>query len=163
MLSILALVAGAIVLATLIGHVVHWLLHKRWSGPFYRGHMEHHLEHYPPSALVSKAYLVPKWHRSGPVLFTPAFLIIVAAAGGLTYLLELPIVPMVTFCVTIMLFGLLNDAIHDAFHVEKSIMHFLPGFAKMRSRHFLHHNNMRKNFGIIVFTWDKLFGTLRDD
>lgn len=162
MLSIFATVIASVVVATLIGHVVHWMLHKRWSGPFFRGHMEHHLDHYPPGALVSPAYKVPKWHRSGPVLFTPAFLIIVAAAGGLTYLLSLPLALMVTFGVTVLLFGLLNDAVHDSFHVEKSVFHKLPGFASMRASHFLHHHNMRKNFGIIVFAWDRVFGTFRE-
>jgi len=162
MLSILALIFIAIVLATFIGHMIHWALHKRWSGRFYTGHMEHHLEHYPPWSLISQKYKMPKWHHSGPALFTPAFLIIVAVAGGLTWLLSLPLVLMVTSGVTILAFGLLNDVVHDAFHLEKSWMHQIPGFDKMRARHFLHHHNMRKNFGIVTFVWDRVFRTLKD-
>lgn len=163
MLSFLVIVALSVVVAALLGHLVHWLLHQRWTGPFYRGHMEHHLDHYPPKRLTSHEYLVPKWHRSGPVLFTPAFLVISAAVGGLTWALNVSHWLSVAFMLGILAFGLLTDAIHDAFHLESSWRHRFPGFARMRARHFGHHRNMRKNYGIIIFAWDRALGTLKDE
>lgn len=151
----------SLIVATFVGHFVHVLIHRPWTGPFYRGHMEHHLEHYPPGNLVSAKYKMPKWHNSGPVLFVPAFLIIILVTSGLTWLFSLPVVPIAIFCATLLAFGIMNDIVHDSFHVERSIIHNLPGFAKMRELHFIHHHNMRKNFGIIVYFWDRVFKTLK--
>jgi len=42
MLFAITLIASLIV-ASFFGHVVHWLIHQKWMGPAYRGHMEHRL------------------------------------------------------------------------------------------------------------------------
>lgn len=152
----------SIVLASLFGHGIHWALHQRWLGPAHRGHMEHHLQLYPPSSLISTAYKAAKWHHRGPVLFTPAFLVILGAAWGLSSALGAPLWIAATFGAVMLVFGLFNDLVHDSFHVDSHFLQrALPDYARMRERHFIHHRNMRRNFGIVSFVWDRVFGTLK--
>lgn len=163
MLNFIFALIISLILSSLFGHAIHWILHQRWSGPAHRGHMEHHLELYPPTSLTSPAYKAAKWYHQGPVLFTPAFLILLGAACGLTYTLVIPTWLTITFGLTMFTFGLFNDFMHDSFHIEHHFLHNLvPGYDKMRERHFLHHRNMRRNFGIVSFFWDRVFGTFRE-
>lgn len=163
MLFFILVLAASLVLATFFGHIIHWSLHQRWTGPAHRGHMEHHLELYPPTSLVSNSYKAAKWHHRGPVLFTPAFLVILGATWGLTSALSVPLWVTVTFGVTMLVFGLFNDFVHDSFHVENHILQrVVPDYDRMRERHFIHHCNMRRNFGIVSFVWDIVFGTFKE-
>lgn len=131
-------------------------------GPFKKGHMQHHLELYPPSDLVSEKYRSAKWYHSGPLLFSPAFVVIMGIAGTITWQLGWPAWVTLTLCSVLLGFGFMSDAVHDSFHI---IMHPLSRFKwwqKARELHFLHHRNMKVNFGIFVFTFDRVFKTFRE-
>lgn len=147
--------------ATLLGHCIHWSLHRKWTGPAHRSHMEHHLVLYPPESLTSKAYKKAKWYHSGPFLFTPAFLIILGAAWGLTCLLGLPFWALLTFGATLASYGFFNDWAHDSFHVDGHVLERLSTWRRLRNLHFIHHVDMNKNFGIVNFAWDKVFKTFK--
>lgn len=151
----------SLVIATFFGHFIHWALHQRWTGPAYRGHMEHHLELYPPGNLTSEKYRSAKWYHSGPFLFTPAAIVILGTVGGLLWALETPLWAIVVFGVTLVGFGLLNDWVHDSQHVTNHWASRFEWFRRARTLHFKHHRNMKSNFGIMFFGWDRVFGTFR--
>lgn len=159
----LLVLAVSLVVSSLFGHFIHWAIHQRWSGVFYRSHMEHHLELYPPGNLLSGVYKKAKWYHRGIFLFTPAFLVILGTAGGLMWWAGAPIWMLVTFGATMLGFGLLNDFVHDSTHIWNHWLGMFKWFKRARRAHFAHHRNMKKNFGIFYFGWDKLFGTYREE
>lgn len=159
--ALLVVFTLSLILASFLGHVVHWALHQNWMGPFKKGHMQHHTSLYPPGDLVSEKYRSAKWYHSGPLLFAPAFFVIMTVAGVITWFLCWPAWVTVTLCSVLLGYGFFNDAVHDSFHI---IMHPLERFEwwkKARELHFLHHRNMKVNFGIAHFGWDKVFKTYR--
>ena len=162
LVSFILVLLVSVLLASVFGHGIHWMLHQRWAGPAYRGHMEHHLELYPPSSLTSKAYKPAKWYHRGPVLFTPGFVIILAATWGLTSVLTMPLWVTVTFGVVMLVYGFGNDWIHDSFHITDHWLNRYAWYGRLRELHYIHHRNMRRNFGIANFTWDRVLGTFRE-
>lgn len=148
-------------LATFLGHVVHWSLHQRWTGPFRKGHLQHHVELYPPDDLISERYRASKWYNSGPLLFAPVFVVIMLVAGAITWKLGWPVWVIVTLCANLLGFGFFNDYVHDSFHIKDHWLGRFKWWKDARDLHFIHHMNMRVNFGIVLFSWDKVFKTLR--
>lgn len=144
-------VALALFVGSLFGHVVHWSLHQRWTGPAHRGHMEHHLELYPPWDLTSATYLRAKWYHSGTFLFAPVLVVTLMAARSFC--------ASWTFCFALTAFALLNDWTHDRFHVPTPWLEWSAYYRRMRKAHFAHHRNMRRNYGIVSLAWDRVFGT----
>ncbi len=153
----LFLLALSVVVGSFVGYWIHRALHKTWSGPFYRGHMEHHLDLYPPSRLTSDTYEVAKWYHRGPVLFTPGAVVLIAAAAVVTWLLGVDLYDFIVFSAGLVGFGLLNDYVHDSFHMREHWLQKLPLYRKMRRLHFQHHFDMTKNFGIVTLHWDAAF------
>lgn len=161
MLFLIVLIVS-FVIATFFGHWIHWALHQRWLGAFNKGHMDHHTKQYPPSDLVSEKYRASKWYHSGIFLFTPAFIFLLAGLGIPAHLLGLPLWGIGVFGGVMLFFGLLNDYVHDNMHVEDHWLTRFTWFRRARTTHFVHHRNMKKNFGIFIFTWDRVFGTYRE-
>jgi len=152
----------AIVLGSFVGYWIHRALHKPWAGPFYRGHMEHHLELYPASRLTSETYELKRWYHSGSVLFTPGAILLLTVNAVVMWLLGVSLWHFTVFGVGLVGFGLLNDWVHDAFHLREHKLQKLSYFRKLRRKHFQHHFNMEKNFGIVSLHWDSVFKTEED-
>jgi sterol desaturase/sphingolipid hydroxylase (fatty acid hydroxylase superfamily) len=149
----------SLVFASFFGHAVHWAIHQRWTGPIYRAHMDHHLKQYPPSDLLSEKYRYAAWHNSGTLLFTPPMVVIMVSMLGFLWLLGATAWIMVTFALTMLTFALINDYVHDSTHIIDHPLTRFKWYMKLRTTHFQHHFNMKRNFGIVLFTWDRLFGT----
>lgn len=162
MLFVLVLIAS-IVFASFAGHWIHWVLHQPWAGPAHVGHLQHHLTHYPPGKLTSDTYFSAKWYHSGPFLFTPPLVFLLAVLGGMLWLLHAPAWILLVFGISLVGFGLVNDYAHDAFHVRRHWLMRFKWYKKARKRHFVHHNNMRVNLGILSYAWDRVFGTMSDE
>lgn len=161
-MAFLLVLAASLFLASLFGHGIHWALHRPWTGPAYRGHMEHHLSLYPPSDLTSQAYRSARWYHNGVFLYAPAFIVLLALAWGLVTLLALPTWIVLTFGTTMLALGMANNWAHDSFHSHSSLFQRLGCYRLMRERHHVHHRNMRCNYGIVTSVWDRAFGTLRE-
>jgi len=158
MLLLLTILAS-FVIASFFGHVVHWAIHQKWAGPAYKGHMEHHLDLYPVGKLTSDKYRTAKWYHSGPLLFTPPLLVILAVFGGLLWVLGAPHWMVGVLGICIIAFALFNDYVHDSFHVRKHAWGHFKWYKRLRRLHFLHHHDMTVNYGIISFVWDRVFGS----
>lgn len=162
MLSVLLVGLVTYLLTSLLGYVVHWAIHKPWAGRAYRAHRAHHIVLYPPGKLISDTYL-SAGHQSTVYTFLLAFAplllipIVLWAVGWFT-LAHAAVAVLAMGAV-----GLLNDLIHDSFHVRDHwLSKVIPGYQRMRQLHFVHHVNMRRNFGIYSFIWDRIFGTLKE-
>jgi hypothetical protein len=152
---------ASIIVASFFGHLVHWSLHQAWTGPAHRGHMAHHTVHYPPGNMVSETYRTSHWSQSGTLLFTPPLLIILGALGGLMWWAGAPLWAVGVQGVAMVSFGLLNDFMHDSYHVRKHWLLRFRGYRHLRKMHFLHHHDMTINLGIVNHAWDRAFGTRR--
>lgn len=161
-MATLLILLASVVLSSLVGYLVHRAIHQEWSGPLHRGHMEHHLELYPPTRLTSESYQVAKWYHSGPVLFAPAAALLLVAVAAPAWLLGTSWWNIACFAAGLIAFGLLNDQVHDAFHLRSHWLQKVPYFRRLRRLHFLHHVDMTRNFGIVVMAWDDVFKTKKD-
>jgi sterol desaturase/sphingolipid hydroxylase (fatty acid hydroxylase superfamily) len=160
-MSVVFAIVVSLLVSTLFGHFAHWVIHRPWTGPVFRGHMRHHLSLYPPSRFDSPVYLKAKWYESGGFLFLPFFVSVFSLVGWALLALGAGWGAVIAAVLTGAAYGLLSDYIHDSFHIRG---HFLSRFArwkKWRDAHRVHHVNMSLNYGIFLFTWDRAFGTYR--
>ncbi len=162
MITTVAALALSIVVGSFIGYFVHRAMHKQWTGPLYRGHMEHHLELYPKERLTSESYELKKWYHSGPVLFTPAAVALIVVSGIVSLIADVSLIDFVAFAGGLVTFGFLNDYVHDSFHLRRHWLQKLRYYRKLRRWHFQHHVDMTKSFGIVDMTWDHVFKTKSD-
>lgn len=155
----LLVLALSVVVGSLVGYFVHRAIHHKWTGPLYRGHMEHHLELYPPGRMTTDSYEVAKWYNSGPVLFTPAAVLLIGLIGLAFWLLGVHLQHFVEFSVGLVAFGFLNDYVHDSMHLRRHWLQRFRFYRNLRRLHFKHHVDMTKNFGIVAMQWDDVFKT----
>jgi len=158
---IIALLVGVAVYYTtsLLGFVIHWAIHKPWAGKAYRAHRAHHVDLYPPGKLISDVYKDPG-HRSTVFTFVLAFLPLLLLPVVLCLFDVITVLSAVAAVFAMVLVGLLDDIVHDSYHVRNHwLSKIIPGYNHMRQMHFVHHINMRKNFGIYNFLFDKIFHT----
>lgn len=143
---------------TFLGYWVHRWFHHHTSYRFYDAHMHHHIEHYPPLDFWSEKYRGAGLN-STVIPFILAFSPLVLVAAWLTFsgILSMPV--GIVLLATTALTGLAHDYIHDQFHLTGSWLVKFDWFKQLRTRHHIHHLDMHANYGILVFWWDRLFGT----
>lgn len=159
-MSLLLLMVLVVALGDLVGYAAHWVLHRKWSGRLYRSHMAHHISLYPPWDLTSGEYR-QAGRDSGALFFVPVVSAVmlslfaaVAAAGVPWWQVALLIVEAAAI-------GWAHDYVHEAMHVEGHRLERHAWFAEARRLHFIHHRSMRRNLGILMFLWDRVFRTFR--
>lgn len=147
---------------TLFGYVAHLLLHQPWMGRFNQAHLTHHDKLYPPSDFFSDTYRSAGKDNSVilfailgiPLLLIPVLLFYFKAIGLFTML----------FAMASMIgIGLLHDRVHDSFHLNNHWLKILPFYRKWLDLHYQHHVNVKTNYGIFLFVWDKLFKTYKEN
>jgi sterol desaturase/sphingolipid hydroxylase (fatty acid hydroxylase superfamily) len=162
MVTIFLTILISFFVSSLFGYVVHWALHQSWSGKLNSSHMAHHLTLYPPDDYQSDAYRSAGKDNTvlifgclaSPVVLSPIVL-------GILGILPLT---LVIVAITVMaLMSVSHNYLHDAFHIRNHFLTRLPlvknMFASWSRLHYLHHVNMSSNYGIFIFTMDRLFGT----
>lgn len=138
-----------------VGFFIHRLAHWPGSGKLFDNHLEHHSVAYPPGKFLSEEYL-------GDILtsFVPYFIPAFVITNGLAFLLlSWPLGLTVFLTTTLVSFA--NNIFHDSFHVKE---HWLAKFRwhkKLRSIHFVHHRNVKKNLGIYWYGIDRIFGSFK--
>ncbi len=150
-----------IALITLFGHVAHWVMHRPWIKTLYRAHMVHHYKLYPIEDFESDDYR-SAGKDSGTIFFTVLAIPLLAIPVIAWILTPLGLFWALGSIAGGILFGLLNDWVHASFHVRGHILRRLPGWQRMRDRHYEHHVDVTVNYGIWYFGWDRLFNTIRD-
>lgn len=161
MLSALLTALVTYLITSLLGYVVHWAIHQRWVGRAYEAHRAHHIDLYPPGRLISEKYL-SAGKQSTVYTFLLAFSPLLILPVVMYFVGWFSLGMTVAAIAAMAAVGLLNDLIHDSFHVRNHwLSRVIPGYSRMRELHFVHHVNMKRNFGIYSFIWDKVFKTFK--
>ena len=153
----LFLVFFGFLVSSFFGYLVHKILHISKLKVLYKAHMEHHLIHYPPNDLTSEKYRKAKFFNSGTFLFTPPLLSILTIANLILYYLDFDAIKVLVFSISMIMYAILTDLIHDSFHLNNCFLKKSKFYMKMREKHFIHHRNMKKNLGIISSEFDYIF------
>ena len=137
------------------------MFHKPWSKRFYNAHMNHHLKQYPPNDYVSDVYRSAGSDNT-VYLFGLAFSPFIIGNIVLTILGVIPVVLGIGIFIEMAIVSFLNSSLHDSFHITKTFWHRFLFFERLKKIHYEHHIDMSKNYGIFMFSWDKIFGTYKD-
>jgi hypothetical protein len=160
-LGVVILALGAtFAVGTLIGWLVHWVMHQPWAGRVYRSHMTHHITLYPPKDLLSDRYR-DAGADNGVFVFAPAITIVVAVLGLALYALGVTLWVLATIAVVSTGIGVAHDTLHTSFHLRTSWLTRFRWFRWLRLIHFVHHRRMNRNLGIFWFGWDRLLKAFR--
>lgn len=154
-------VAATYFFSTFIGYFIHKLFHQSWAGFTNRAHMTHHIFKYPPKNLISDEYRSAGKDNT-VIYFIPVVVTMLSAIAWGQHIGWLSLFYAIFISVEIVVVSLLHEFVHASFHLERSIFHCWPGYGRLRELHFIHHSNMKKNFGILDFIWDYVFGTFID-
>lgn len=155
---ILAIFVLVSIVTTLLGYWLHRAFHQPWSRWFYNAHMNHHQKQYPANDFLSEEYRSAGKDDTAilfGIVFAPIILsfVVMMVVGFMSVLTGL------TCLISLLTCGWLHDYVHNQFHLQNSWMDQLPFFVILRQLHRIHHFNMQSNFGILMFSWDKLFNT----
>ena len=177
MSHIAACVAASIVVAELLGYLLHRLMHSGWIPWLSTSHMKHHMVLYGPlqKQRPSEQYLDATTGQIaigniGLEWIIPSSAILTISVAALR-LLRVSFTDQAVSIGTILVWSfLMFSYLHDRMHIKNFWMERAPflrrWFVRARRLHDLHHhalNNsglMDKNFGIGFFAFDRLFGTL---
>lgn len=81
-------------------------------------------------------------------------------------LIMVNILPGIVSVVSLLIFGLVivwNWWLHKAYHEQEHWLNKYEWFKEKKKRHFVHHKNPKKNYGIASNFMDKIFGTWNDE
>ena len=175
-ISIVTWSLGSCISAELFGYWLHRLLHSGAIRFLSRNHMRHHLVLYGPLQKQRSATYYdatenrPSLGNIGLEWLIPAALI-VAVMLAVFYLLHItPTHQLLCLGITLSWSFLMFSYLHDVMHVEGLWLEknrlLKRWFLSARRRHDIHHRVlndeglMNKNFGIGLFLFDWLFGTI---
>jgi sterol desaturase/sphingolipid hydroxylase (fatty acid hydroxylase superfamily) len=170
-------VLGSVLVAELIGYLLHRLLHSDRIRFLSRNHMIHHLVLYGPlqPQRPSPEYLDATTNRAalggiGLEWLLPSSFLLALFLGVFSLLHVRPIHQAIFVVVTLSWSFLMFSYLHDRMHLQDFWMLKNPllkrWFLKTRRLHDVHHialNNaglMDKNFGIGFHLFDRIFGSL---
>jgi sterol desaturase/sphingolipid hydroxylase (fatty acid hydroxylase superfamily) len=177
MLAIVAWAAGSCLVAELLGYLLHRLLHSDRVRFLSRSHMMHHLVLYGPlqpqrpegrykdatTGKVALGNIGLEWLIPSALILGCALAVFSLFAVALRYR-----VVFITGALTwgFLMFSYLHDRMHErGFWLERTIIR--RWFVKARHLHDIHHCTldddgfMPTNFGIGLFLFDRIFGTLQ--
>lgn len=145
---------------TLFGYIMHWMLHQKWFGMFNKSHMIHHMKLYPIIDFFSVKYR--RAGRDSTVLFFLVAGCPLVILPIVLYLLgKIGLIAAILVAVEAITIGLLNNWFHDSFHITDHWLNKFNWFKNLIKLHQEHHIDMRVNYGIFTFTFDKFFGTFK--
>lgn len=155
-----AIILCSFIITTVIGHFVHIAGHQKWSGIFYKSHLDHHIVQYPFADFTSDKYR-SSGKNNGAIYFPLIFSPIMIAIAIIFWQLNFPIWTTIVVIGTMIATGVLHVEIHDSFHLNKTVWGKLPFYQRWKNLHKVHHKNVQKNFGIFYFGIDRATGTYK--
>ena len=145
-----ALILGFVLFEGVI-FAAHYLMHQRWTGPLWESHQLHH-KLYNPKHQTTQTFNPVGWKsfrfRAMIFCFVTALLFAV-----------LPFTMAITMCFEIIVLAIATDYIHDATHTSDHKLRRYGWFRYLQDLHWIHHANVKKNFGVLTFFYDKLIGS----
>src|SRR3974377_2013514 len=135
--------------------LMHYKLgHHPMGGKFFRNHINFHHTYYSKDHLVSRTYLGDEANNT-PFFFIPVFLV-----GAFTYLL-LPINLFVVEVVACAVSFYAHVFFDKEYHVDGSSLQRFAWFRRKQELHFVHHRHAERNFAVISFLLDRIFGSYK--
>lgn len=156
----IAVLFTTFILLTFLGYGFHWMFHQPWSKRFYVAHMNHHTKQYPPTDFYSDKYRDPGKDNT-VLLFAFAFAPFVITTIALTATASISLFLGLSILAEMAIIGVLNNSLHDSFHLRKTFWHRFKFFDRLTKLHYQHHIDMRMNYGIFNFTFDRIFRTFK--
>lgn len=144
-------------ISTFIGYWLHRILHTRyikfWSDPH---RIDHHGKLYPVHSLRRNTY-EPLPGLKGNTI--PFLLLSIPIICGVFYIFPLLVSSVIAIYLAII--GYCSSKLHDVFHLNSHpFKKIFPFYQTLEKLHDIHHLRPDKNFGIVFFEWDWVFGTL---
>ena len=142
-------------IASFVQTVFHLVFgHTRRIAKFYHVHVGGHHAQYS-GQMLSDRWIRTEQHiaRYYAIPFTPMVLV--------AYWL-LPVGLFVTHTLSLALAIWWHVFLHRQYHVRGVWFERFHWFREKRRLHFLHHERPRKNYAIVEYVWDRLFGTFTD-
>ncbi len=138
--------------ASLIQTLFHRFFgHSRRIGKLYEVHVGGHHAQYAPQLLSDRWIRSERhitWYYAIP--FTPMVLMVFWLLPG-----SLFVVHMLALAFTIWW----HIFLHRQYHVRGVWLERFQWFREKRRLHFVHHKRSRRNYAIVEYVWDRLFGT----
>jgi sterol desaturase/sphingolipid hydroxylase (fatty acid hydroxylase superfamily) len=140
-------------LASLIQASAHWCLgHQKIGGFLHKIHAREHHGIYSEELMISDKYLDEA--RSADYYYAiPAFTLAWCAYRLLPFDLFL------IHFVSLGLSTLAHFYLHVQYHLAGTWLTRYRWFQRKRKLHLLHHRDTTKNYAVIEFFWDRVFGT----
>ena len=175
-----AWVATSILVAELLGYLLHRLLHTGWIPWLSMSHMKHHMVLYGPlqkqrpseeyldatTGSVALGNIGLEWIVPSSMILTTVVVVLRLLRVSL---FDQTVSIGTTLAWTFLMFSYLHDQMHvKNFWMERNSV-LKAWFRGARKRHDIHHRVlndrglMDKNFGIGFFLFDRLFGTLSSE
>ena len=166
MLALLLIFILTTIGTSFFGYWAHKSLHLKIMSFFSNSHKVHHDKLYPISDFKSDKYRSAG--KDSTVIFFAFASLPVLAIPFLLSLFGVLSLFQALFSVAIMLFiGWAHDYVHTLFHLNTHWLQKVPFISKYYNKleklHYLHHVDDTKNFGILVFWWDQLFRTMKNN
>lgn len=155
-LSMLAMAFLGHALAGLTQNLLHrWLGHAPAGAALHRIHVEMHHTIYTAVRMRSRRY------EDAEITLTPLYLI-PAFALAMLFLWLMPLFHAIAVTLGIAASFAAHVYVHAQYHVRGSWLQRYPWFRRGRLLHAVHHRDTTKNFSLIDYSWDRVFGTFRD-
>ena len=149
----LLVVLGSHYLASFVQISLHWALgHRPLGGFLYEIHTREHHGIYSINALQSETY--SKDEKSAVLYYVGPLV----ALGLIAYTL-LPLDIFVVHLVSLSVSYAAHVYLHVQYHLTHAPLARLAWFRRKRALHLVHHRDESKNFAVIEFFWDRVFGT----
>lgn len=163
MITTLLISLAVFLFINLFGYCTHRWLHSKYSWKFGDSHMAHHQKLYPVEDFTSDEYR-SAGKDSTLLFFIVVAIPIIAVPIVLCFLGIVSILTTILSIVQMIFWGWLHNYMHDAFHLNNHILSKIPlvkiWFEHLKKIHFIHHvGDMKKNYGIFSFLFDRLFGS----
>lgn len=155
LLNVLIAIVASFFFAEAVGFFIHKLAHWPGSGKLFRNHLHHHAVIYPPENYTTKKYVANVRTSFLPV-FVPLFIVCNAVAWTF---FSWPIA-LIFFLMSSGV-SLVSNYMHDSFHVENHWLDRFRWHRLLRELHHVHHKHTRKNLGIYMFLYDRLFRSFK--
>lgn len=141
--------------ASLAQNQLHrWLGHTVIGGALRRIHVGSHHALYPSSHMVARRY------EESEASLTALYLLPAGALASLFFWL-LPVALAAGVTLGLGASFAAHVYLHEHYHLSGSWLRRYAWFRRRRLLHAIHHRDGTKNFGLIDFFWDRLFGTFR--
>ena len=151
----LAMILLSHYIASFVQISLHYVLgHRTLGGLFHQRHVYEHHGIYSGSALLSETYSDKEKDASVYYIIPAALLVSLAY---LTLPLDLFIVHVLSLATSFAA----HVYLHHQYHLRSPFLKRFGWFQQKRRLHLLHHRDMQKNYAVIEFGWDRVFGTFQ--